>query len=429
MSTLSILSTSGEGIDNAAKRPIKLALISSGLGNTSRGFETSTARWYTALRKYTDMDVRLYSGGKHEDAKALWNIPRNNWLLRPAWHVPFAAEQNKWEFTYGVEQISFWSALNFSLIAWKPDVVWVKDVPLAHLLIASRIAFGLKFKIIFANGSKFKPSTYEHFDLTQQIQLRCYEEALSYGIPAAKMELLSNCFPDYAAQPCNREEVRRHLGCTPDDYMITCVAAWNRYHKRIDYLIREVAALNNPRVKLVLCGYPEVDTVSLKQLGASLLGDKVQWLTVPEPEVPSILQASDVFVLPSLVEGLGNALIEAALANIPVLTHPHEGAQFSIADEHWFADLSQPGNLTRKLAEFIENPPSKEMVARLRDSVSARFSPEQQSRQFYNMVSRTIPELTQVTKGNADNGSACTTTTTTTADPADRQDVIGSGKR
>lgn len=372
-------------------RRTKIAFVSSGLGNTVRGFETSTARWAHLLREHTDFDVKLYCGGETDGGTKLWNFPRNSTWTKPAAFIPFMSEQHRWEFTYGIEQFSFWSALNFELIAWKPDIIWVKDVPLAHLLIGSRVAFGLNYKIIFANGSKFKPRTYEHFDITQQIQRRCFDEAIEYGIPSSKMELLSNCFPSVAAS-ADRAQTRQRLALAADDWVIICVAAWNRYHKRIDYLLREVAEIRDPKVKLILCGTPEVESKALQRLGAELLGDRVQWLTVSESEIPSILKASDVFVLPSLQEGLGNALIEAALCGLPVITHPHEGAQFSINDSYWFTDLSESGNLTSRLLDWRHQPPSNERVRQLQAEVSARFSPEAQARQFEAMVARVLEQ-------------------------------------
>ncbi len=67
--------------------------------------------------------------------------------------------------------------------------------------------------------------------------------------------------------------------------------------KRIDYIINEVAQLNDPRVKLIMCGHPEPDTADLKELGKKLLGDRVQWLTLPAEGVHSALYASDVYVI------------------------------------------------------------------------------------------------------------------------------------
>lgn len=374
------------------QRPLKLALVSTGLGHINRGFEISTARWFEALKRHSSLDVRLYSGGKHCGAKELWNFPRSSIWTKPIQYIPFMSEQHRWEFTYGVEQVSFWSALNFELIAWKPDAIWVKDVPLAHMLLASRVAFNLKFKIILANGGMFRPKTYECFDLIQQLQHQAFDEAVEFGIAPEKMEILGNCVPAPAAfLPGDRAQVRQSLGLKDTDYVIVCVAAWNKYHKRIDYLLNEVARLADSNIKLLLCGATEVDTKELQDQGKELLGDRVQWLTVEPEKVASILQASDVFVLPSLRESFGNVLLEAALCGLPVVTHPHDGAQFVIADDFWMTDMSEEGSLSKRLIWLKDNAADiVGHVQQLKDDVNKRFSEEALVRQFQQMVRRTV---------------------------------------
>jgi 1,2-diacylglycerol 3-alpha-glucosyltransferase len=376
--------------------PIKLALVTSGLGNINRGFEVSTARWYDALSRYTDMDVRLFCGGPYESGKQLWNFPRNSAWTKPINYIPFMSEKQRWEFTYGVEQVSFWSALNFELLAFKPDVIWLKDVPLAFLLRASRIAFGLNFKIIFANGGMLRPQSYAPYDVIQQIEMHSYEEALNFGIPEDRLELISNCVPvpkeSADLDPIQeRTKTRQSLGLKESDWVIVCVAAWNSYHKRIDYLLDEVAALNDPNCKLLLCGAPEVDTAKLKGQGERLLGDRVQWLNVRQDKLIDVLKASDVFVLPSLREHLGNAQIEAILAGLPMVVHPHDGARFVLDDDYWMTDLSQPGNLTKRLIWMRENAEAnRERIKKMQSAIAFRFGEENLAAKFDAMVKRAV---------------------------------------
>lgn len=305
--------------------------------------------------------------------------------------MPLVSEQHRWEWTYGVEQVSFWSALNFELLAWRPDVVWLKDFPLAHMVNASRKIFGLKFKIIFANGGLPDPNSYKELDFIQQIQPRQYEEALDMGIPRERMELLTNCFPKLDT-PIDREAMRKSLGLQEDDWVILCVAAWNKYHKRVDYLIDEVARLgDDPKVKLVLCGAPEVDTKSLQEQGKKLLGNRIQWLTVDVETIPSIMKASDIMVLPTLQEHLGNVLAESAMCGLPLIAHPGNGARYILQDDFWMTDLSEPGNLSTRLIWMRHNSVEVgEQQAKLKADVNARFNEKRQAEKFENMVIDTL---------------------------------------
>lgn len=47
---------------------IKVALLNAGLGNISRGFQTSTAVWFNQIKKDKSLKSELYSGGNYPDA-------------------------------------------------------------------------------------------------------------------------------------------------------------------------------------------------------------------------------------------------------------------------------------------------------------------------------------------------------------------------
>ena len=247
---------------NGQNKRLKLALISSGLGNINRGFEISTARWFDVLRKHTELDVRLFAGGNYSGATTVWNIPRAS-VLRPLLKLAFRKELNRWLFASFVEELTFCLGLIPHLRQWKPDVVWLKDVPLAHMIAKSRCLPGMNFKVIFANGSAFDPALYKHFDRIQQLHVRAYEQALDAGIPGEQMEVIGNCIS--LDPPANDLKLSRAaLGLRDSDFVVICVAAWNKHQKRIDYLIEEVARIQDHNVKLLLCGEPEPETADLK---------------------------------------------------------------------------------------------------------------------------------------------------------------------
>lgn len=369
----------------------KIALVSSGLGNIERGFEISCARWFEALRKHSDLNVRLFAGGNYPDAVTVPNIKRNSQFLKKLSELPLLPEKIRWELTYGVEQLSFLPGLLQELAKFDPDVVWVKDVPLAHFILAAAHMPGLHYKVIFANGGVFNPNSYKSFDHIQQLNFGGYEKALDAGISGSNMDLIPNCLDaDVLWNQCRDSGVRARYGIGDDEYMIVCCAAWNRYHKRIDYLIEEVAKLNDPKIKLVLCGVEEADTPYLKSLGEKLLKDRITWLTLPPDQVPSVVAAADLFVLPSLDEGLGNVLIEAAVIGTPIICHPHSGAKFILEDPQWMVDISTNGALAARIVHMRENPPTKLELDDLRHKVCEKFSARTLTADFVHMVEKTL---------------------------------------
>jgi len=371
----------------APTKPLKLALVSCGLGNVNRGFEVSTDRWYEVLKTHPGLDVRLYTGGKHPGGHQVINIPRD-WVMKSPLAVLKPINHRRyWEFCYGVEQISFGLFYWPDLVKFQPDIVWTKEVPFGYFLNIYRAAFGMSFKTIFANGGAFRPGTYKYFDFIQHLTEESYEEADAYGIPTHKMEILTNSIL-FRETDDTREQVRSDFGFHRDDYVIMCVAAWNVYHKRLDYLIDEVAAMNDPSIKLLICGHPDAESGLLKQLAKDKLPGRVQWLTLPEAQVHRAMKGSDVFVLPSVTECLGNSIAEAVMGDLPVIVHSTTASRFILGsdDSEWFADLSQPGVLAARLEQLRHDRSASRRISLARPRVHQLFSAEALVPRFYQMA-------------------------------------------
>lgn len=371
------------------KRPIKLALVSCGLGHINRGVEVSTARCYEALKNNESLTVRLFSGGQYPGAQKINNIPRD--LLLRTIFAPMSKLDTRriWELCYGIEQITFAAGFGSTLLSWQPDIVWTKETPLAHVFTLTRPLFKLKYRLIFANGCGFKPQTYAGFDYIQHLHQQSFEEALQFGIPTTKMTVLPNFGPILKINK-TRDECRKYFGYESDDFVITCAAAWNCYHKRIDYLIAEVAKIKDEKVKLLLCGHPEPDAPYLKELAHKLLPGRVQWHTLPADLVPMAIKAADVFVLPSLNELFGGVLIEAVMIGTPVIAH-HTAASHQLMEQQFKTyDLSHPDNLANSLVELRKSPPSQDEMMRVANAVELSFSQEALCRQFVEMVNKVL---------------------------------------
>lgn len=364
-------------------KKIKLALISCGLGHVQRGFEVSAARWKEALNNDPSIEARLFCGGQFSSGTTVANFPRNGFVANALKRFRLLHDGCR------LEQLSLGVGLLKYLLEWKPEAIWLQEYSLAHLLVTWRKWFRLSYKIIFCDGAPVGPGLSCEFDFIQHLSPKSWQDGLIFGLPTEKMKVLPHCFP--IPHPSRtRQATREKYGFNAKDWIIVCVAAWNRHHKRIDYLIEEVAAMNDLQVKLLLCGQPEAETLALKEMGATRLQNRITWLTVSPEEVANVLSASDLFVLPSLNEALGAVLIEAAMCSLPVITHPHPAAQYILQDEQWTVDLTVPGNLTRKLQDFRINPPAQVEIDRLHKQVLERFSDEALAPEFSAMIQHAV---------------------------------------
>ncbi len=112
------------------------------------------------------------------------------------------------------------------------------------------------------------------------------------------------------------------------------------------------------RVKLLILGtgYEEGNLRALAQrLGVE---NRVIFLGyVPHRDMPAYLKVSDVFVRPSLSEGLGNSFIEAMAAGVPVVATRVGGIPDFLTDKvtGLFCSVSDPVDVARKIEVFLRD--------------------------------------------------------------------------
>ncbi len=81
-------------------------------------------------------------------------------------------------------------------------------------------------------------------------------------------------------------------------------------------------------------------------------------------------------------------MIEAAMAGIPVVSHPHSGAQFILEDVYWLTNMDRAGSLTAKLMEIRSQGVAFDKLAALQTNAYARFSSQALVHQFVEMVTK-----------------------------------------
>lgn len=116
------------------------------------------------------------------------------------------------------------------------------------------------------------------------------------------------------------QTVRKELGLTKSDFVFTCVAnlAPNKGHR---YLLAAFERLGRtlPSAHLLIVGTGEQHDNLIRQAAGYATRGRIHFLG-RRHDVPAVLAASDVFVLPTLFEGMSVAIVEAMAARIPVVT-------------------------------------------------------------------------------------------------------------
>ncbi|MDD3304291.1 MAG: glycosyltransferase family 1 protein [Clostridia bacterium] len=116
----------------------------------------------------------------------------------------------------------------------------------------------------------------------------------------------------------NRKRIRQHYNIDGKTLLIGYVGAF-RYQKNHCWLIEMFSKykMENANAKLMLCGDGELKKEIEKKIES--LGLKEDVILTGNVNSEEYYSAFDVFVLPSIHEGLGIVLIEAQISNLPCL--------------------------------------------------------------------------------------------------------------
>lgn len=148
----------------------------------------------------------------------------------------------------------------------------------------------------------------------------CGKDAGNWMFNGAKYQVINNAIETstYTFSETRRKEVRRKLGIG-EELVIGHVGRFNP-QKNHPFLMDIFAALlkKEPNAVLLLVGGGE-DMPKIQARAQSLgIADHVRFLGV-RSDVADLMQAMDVFVLPSLYEGLPVTMVEAQASGLPCI--------------------------------------------------------------------------------------------------------------
>ena len=328
----------------------RVLLACSGLDHARRGFETFAREAFLALRDEPALDMTLVkgSGPDRDRERAARSLTRDSVVARAlgrlARREPFR-----------VEQLAFALSLQPELRRRPPDVVYFSEWHTGLGLAALRRLTGGRHRLVLCNGTMALEG-FGHLDRVQELTPAALDVVLARGADPARHTMLPLGFDIpprlRVLSPDERAGLRDRLGLPRDRPVVLSVAALNRRHKRLDYLVEELARLPEPRPFLLLAGQREAETAGVEALARERLGaDGHSVRTVAPDAVAAFHRACDVFVLASLGEGLPRALIEALAGGMPCVVHDYAVTRFALAEHGIYGDLTQPGALAALLAE------------------------------------------------------------------------------
>lgn len=383
----------------------KICIASSGLGHVARGIEAWAADLARALVD-RHWSVRLCKGAGSVDADYECVIPcltrsadRTQQILawvpaRLSWRLGLGSG-------YGIEQTTFaWNLIKL-LRREQVDILHVQDPFVAVLVQRARRLGWVSTRTILAHGTE------ESFDFLRKVEYLQHlapwhrDEAAAAGVDAPGWTVIPNFIDTDRFSAGKSPQLRQRLGLPQDAIVVLVAAAIKRRHKRIDYLVREFAALRaaHPQIEawLVVAGGREAETDALVAEAKQQLGDRVRFLVqTPREQMPELYRMADLFMLGSLKEMMPIAVIEAAASGVPCIVNAHPVMQWMTGAGGTSVDMTRDGELARTLFALCNDPCRRQRLGQAaREHAVALFCRDRvvdQILDYYRLVSADEPK-------------------------------------
>lgn len=214
------------------------------------------------------------------------------------------------------------------------------------------------------------------------------------GLPAEKLVVIYNGVALPRELPASRQQARDALGLPSDDLVIGAVTRLDPV-KGVDFLIRALAQVDDARLTVIGDG-PE--RAALEALANDLgVTGQVFWAG-HRCDVESLLPAFDLFVQPSLHEGMPNTVLEAQACGLPVVATAVGGTPEVVVDgvTGLLVPPRDPTALAKAMTVLLRNSDLRRKMGRAgRDRIAQHFSVERMVEQtqalYERLLSATMP--------------------------------------
>lgn len=150
-----------------------------------------------------------------------------------------------------------------------------------------------------------------------------------------------------------RLKIRKSLGISDNDFVIGHVGNY-RPIKNHKFILKLLENLNSriENVKLVLVGANVEENLKKQSINLGV-DDKVLFLGA-RSDVSSLLQAFDIFVLPSISEGLGISLIEAQASGLKCFVSENIPKEAEVTDNIYFLPIKNVNDIKLWSDKIVE---------------------------------------------------------------------------
>lgn len=170
----------------------------------------------------------------------------------------------------------------------------------------------------------------------------------------------------------DKTKLRASVGLNDDDFIVLAVGELNKNKNHI-VILEAIKQISNSKIKFVICGQGPRKEEYEKFIKENKLEDRIKLLGFRK-DVKDFVQASDIFVMPSLREGLPRSMLEAMAYGKPIvaskirgcrdlvgnneggyLCDPTSVSEFVLSIEKLFSDKNKYNQCSARNKKEVEN--------------------------------------------------------------------------
>ena len=282
---------------------------------------------------------------------------------------------------------SLWS-LRRLIAKLRPDILHAHD---GHGLTATGLAtLGLgrrplrvaSRRVVFPIRS---PAKFCHFaDGVIGISTAVMEVCRRAGIPESKLQMVHSGIDRERMRSGSRERGRRVLGLQANEKLLLTVASLTACKGHVHLLDGMPRIFERfPEAHLALVGQGELKMYLSDRVADLGLADRVHFLGY-RTDVPDLLCAADLFIMPSIEEGLCTSLLDAMGQGLPVVTTSAGGIKDAVGydcEDGPYAFVVPPKNselLSEAIMDALSQPEkAKYLAVQASNHLASKFTHRQ----------------------------------------------------
>lgn len=222
------------------------------------------------------------------------------------------------------------------------------------------------------------------------------------GVKSEKITVIPNGIDvDFYDKIPREINFRRSLDITDDEIAIICVANLhiNKGHK---YLLEAFEQLYSSPcfqggelkkgLKLLLVGNGEEKEDLLKQIESYQSRNNILFLG-KRNDVPRLLKISDIFVLPTLFEGMSNAIMEAMASGLPIIASniPENRELIENSKDGFLVKVRNSDEIRNSLRNIIESHESRIIMGKsAKEKIRSQFEIKKIAQKFSAIIDHLI---------------------------------------